>query len=171
MNGLFTLAGICTEVCATVVGGLLLAIVLFAINEYVIGLPNISGEWKAEINIRNTSYNPFRDLKINYTIHLLQKGLNIKGYGEKIMDVHPSGNQTVFETEKRVLIDIEGYFYRRYLGASTVTLQIKEFGTKRKTISTYQLKFRNDRLLVGKFVSTAANSQGEVVIQRDDKNI
>jgi len=87
---------------------------------------NLTGEWKTTIVIEKTSYNPFKDLrKIEYKLHLIQKGYELSGSGESKRH-KPDGTETVFiRVENRVNSDVDGYFERCYLGKSKVYFKHK----------------------------------------------
>ena len=157
---------ITVNVIGTIIGGILLTLILFLLNEYVFPKPNLTGEWKTIIEMKETSYNPFKDLKVEYKIHLIQKGYELSGSGEKIKDIKPDGSETTFIREKRVLIDIEGYFERKYFEKSKVYLNINEEGRKRETRATYILDFNHKNNLSGVFISTAGDASGDVSMDK-----
>jgi len=152
------------DIIGTIVGGLFLTLILFLLNEFVFPKKNLTGEWKTTIKIENTTYIPFKNLIIEYKIHLIQKGYELSGSGEKIKDIKPDGSGTVFLREKRVNIEIDGYFERRFLGKSKVYLNINEYGRKRETRATYILTFNGKNNLKGTFISTAADAGGIVIM-------
>jgi hypothetical protein len=150
------------NIIGTIFGGLLLTLILFLLNEYVFPKINLTGEWKTIVTIEETTYNPFRNLKVEYVIHLIQKGYELSGSGEKIKDIKPDGSETVFIREKRVLVDIEGYSERKFFGKSKVYLNISEEGRKRETRATYILEFNHNNDLSGVFKSTAGDASGKI---------
>lgn len=157
-----TLNDLGINVLGTILGGMLLTLILFLLNEYVFKKKNLSGEWNTVIKIEETSFNPFKDLQIEYKIHLLQKGYELSGSGEKIKDIKQDGSETVFEREKRVIILVDGYFERKYFAKSKIYLNINEEGRKRKTRATYTLTLKNDKNLEGTFITTAADASGKI---------
>ncbi|OAV63774.1 hypothetical protein Barb4_04738 [Bacteroidales bacterium Barb4] len=72
------------NVSATIVEGLDLTFILFLLNEYAFRKKNLSGEWNTKITTEKTSRNPYRNLSIEFKIHLIQKGYELVGSGEKI---------------------------------------------------------------------------------------
>lgn len=155
------------NVIGTIIGGLILTLILFLLNEYAFPKMNITGEWKTITIIEKTSYNPFKNLIVEYKIHLIQKGYELSGSGEKIKDIKPDGTQTVFIREKRVLIDIDGYFERQFFGRSKIYLNINEEGRKRETRATYILTVYSNKILEGTFISTAGDAQGKVKMSKE----
>jgi hypothetical protein len=155
-----------SEIIVTVVGGLILALLLFLLNEYVFKKANLTGEWKTTICITETTYRPYENLKIEYKVHLLQKGAELLGSGEKIKDIHTDGSETKFAADKRVQLDIDGYFEKKYFRKCKIYLQVNEAGRIRETRATYTLTFDNKNKMTGTFISTAANQKGLVEMVR-----
>jgi hypothetical protein len=151
---------------ATIIGGLILTLFLFLLNEYVFPKNNLTGEWKTSIKTEKTSYKPFENLTVEYKIHLIQKGYELNGSGEKIKDIKPDGTETVFLRENRVLIDIDGYYERKYFKKSKVYLNITEDGRKRETRATYFLTLNDDNNLKGSYISTAADASGQIIMEK-----
>lgn len=150
------------NILATIIGGLVLTLILFLLNEQIFPKMNITGGWVTKIKILNTKYKPFENLSIEYIIHLLQKGNEIIGSGEKVKDINPDGTETVFELEKRVRIEIKGYYQKKYFSPSKIYLNICEEGRKRESRYTYVLTLKRKNKVSGTFISTAANAQGVV---------
>jgi len=154
------------NIIGTIIGGLLFTLILFLLNEFIFPKNNLTGEWKTAIKIEKTSYIPFKDLTIEYKIHLIQKGYELNGSGEKIKDIKPDGKETVFLRENRINISIDGYFERKYIGKSIIYLNINEEGRNRKTRATYILTIKDKNYLVGTFISTAADASGKIIMRK-----
>lgn len=163
---LLNMCDLLLNVLGTIIGGLLLTFLLFILNEFVFRKTNLSGDWTATIEILSTIHNPYKNLKIVYQIHLLQKGYEISGTGEKIKDINKDGSVTNFEREKRVIINVEGYYERKYLAKSKLFLKITEAGRKRESRASYYLTIKGEKQLKGTFSSTAADSRGEVIMKK-----
>lgn len=154
------------NVIGTIIGGILLTAILFLLNEYVFPKKNLTGEWNTITETVKTSYKPFKNLKIEYKIHLIQKGYELSGSGEKIRDIKADGTETIFLREKRVIIEIDGYYERKYFGKSKIYFNINEEGRERKTRATYILTLKKHNKLVGEFISTAADSGGKIKMNK-----
>lgn len=126
----------------TIISGLILTFILFFINEVCFPKKNLSGEWEAKLNIVKTSYDNYKNLKLVYKIHLIQKGYELSGSGEKIKEISSDGNEIEFAAEKRVVINIEGYYQRNYIRKSLITLNIQERGRRRESRATYILFYK-----------------------------
>ena len=160
------LSNLLISTLGTLIGGLLLTMTLFLLNEYAFRKINLTGEWKASATTKQSSYKPFENLAIEYKIHLLQKGYDLSGSGEKIKETNGRREETVFKRENRILIRIEGYVERKYFRKSKIYLSIKEGGLNRETRATYFLTLNNTNSLDGSFTSTAADARGGVKLQR-----
>lgn len=163
------MALIVNEIIATIVSGIILTLILFLINEYLLPKKNITGDWDTRITIKNSAYNPYRDLKINYKIYLLQKGNEIIGSGEKISDILGNGEIKEFTGEDRTKLVLEGYYERNYLKKSKVFFKITEFGSKRESRAIYFLTVNDKNKLTGNFTTTAADSSGVILMKKNGK--
>lgn len=151
---------------SNLIGGVLFALLLFGLNEYVFGQINLTGEWNTTNKTTKTTYNPYSGMSVEYKIHLLQLGTQISGRGEKTKDLKADGSlHYEYPPEKRVELEIKGHFKRNYLSRSKLYLLIKEEGTKRNSSTSIVLTipiFKRTELN-GDFISTAANSRGTSV--------
>lgn len=154
------------DIITTVVSGLIFTLILFLFKEYLLPKKNITGEWETLLKVVETSYNPYRNLGIQFKIHLLQNGNEILGSGEKIKDLNPDGTETVFERSKRVKIEITGYYEKKYLRRSKVFFNVIELGRERESRSTYIIVVKNSKFLKGNFTSTAADSSGTIEMRK-----
>ena len=75
------------NIIETIISGLILTFILFFINEVGFPKKNLSGEQEAKLNIVKTSYDNYKNLKLVYKIHLIQKGYELSGSGEKIKEI------------------------------------------------------------------------------------
>lgn len=148
---------------SNLIGGAIFALLLFGLNEYVFRQKNLTGEWDTKNKTTKTAYNPHMKMTIEYKIHLLQLGTQISGRGEKIKDLKSDGSlHHEYPPEKRVELEIEGYYERNFLRRSKLYLLIKEHGTKRTSSTSIELTipiFKRTEL-IGNFISTASNSSG-----------
>lgn len=154
------------NIIGTIIGGLLFTLILFLLNEYIFRKNNLTGEWETAIEIDKTSHIPFKDLKIEYKLHLLQKEYELLGSGEKINETKPGGVKTAYLRKDRITNTVDGYYERKYLGKSTVYLNINERGKIRDTRATFVLSFKDKNNLEGTFISTAADASGKVKMKK-----
>lgn len=154
------------NVLGTIIGGLLFTFLLFLLNEYVFIKKNLTGEWKVIVKIEKSTELKYENLKIEFKFHLIQKGNEISGSGEKIKDVLVDGSQVLFTPDKRVNVEIDGFFERKFFGKSKIYLNIKEEGRIRKSRTTYSLKLTEKNKIEGVFISSSADSSGIVLMQK-----
>lgn len=161
----------CKSVLETLVGNFALTGFLIYYNEYLNPKKNISGAWETEITIEDTTYGKYKGVKIQYKIFLLQKGTEITGHGEKISDIDKERGLYEFEPEKRVHIDIQGYYERNYLKKSIVYFNIIEEGRLRNSTESCFLIVKTNSSLTGVYTTTAANASGKIVMQKNDQSL
>jgi hypothetical protein len=154
------------NVIGTIIGGLLLAALLFFISEHIFTLTNLTGEWEVITVTENTLYNPYKNLKLNYKFHLLQKGQEIIGSGEKIKETTAEGKTHEYPPEKRTFSEINGYYQRNIFSGDKVFLNIVEEGHVRQSRTTFILTITNKSNLSGLFTSTAADSKGKITLTK-----
>lgn len=152
------------NIASTILGGILLTLILFLLNEYVFRKKNFTGEWDVELTTHQTDYKKYQHMKLYYRVHLLQKGNELTGSGEKLKEILSDGKEMTYSEKSTVAIN--GYYERKYLGKSRIYLSLIEKGAKREYRTFYVLEISNNSKLIGKFSSTAANSKGEVTLIR-----
>ncbi|MFI4963582.1 MAG: hypothetical protein ACHP6H_06985, partial [Legionellales bacterium] len=135
-------------------------------NEFILPKTNITGEWKVNLLIEETSYNKYKGLGIEYKFHILQKGYEIIGTGEKIKDIYPDNKEYSFQRIKRVRINTTGFMDRKYLDKTKLYFNILEDGRIRPTSATFTLILIDENNMSGTFVSTSADSKGTVKFTR-----
>ena len=163
------IANIIANFCGSCLAGGIVLLGAFLINEKLYSL-DLTGIWETTLNI--TVSNTVKDYELKFTIHILQNGSQILGYGEKISEKPPEGTVYQYETSKRVIIDVNGTIDKKYFSKSSVSIVIKEHGRIRDSSTVYFLKYdRKTHKLEGKFSSTASNSSGSVKMTKYDRPI
>jgi uncharacterized membrane protein len=123
-----------------------------------IGKQYLTGTWTVVNTVRETSYQPFVNLRIGYRLIISQNGSNFTAEGEKL-----SENGRVLPMTRRTAIHLSGALEGESIVASFV-----EKGTRRQTNGRFVWKLDRERTLMkGTFVSTAANSSGTSVATRE----
>lgn len=157
---------IVVNIIGTILGGLALTLILFFINEFVFAKPNITGIWETKLLITNSTFKPHIGLNIEFTFHLVQKGFEISGSGEKTQETKPDGLTKVYERRVRPIISIDGYLERRYLRKSKLYLNIVENGEIRQSRTTYIMCLNAKNNITGISKSTASDSAGIITMLR-----
>lgn len=146
----------------TVIGGVIVAIVIFYANEDIFYVHNLTGEWRCQTVTIQSAYNPYRSMTLFYEFHFIQSGQKIEGSSEKIGERLYGGRIKNYPHRRRVLGKVSGYYQRNIFSNDVVFLQIVEKGQKRLSTTTFKVILKNNVFLKGKFNSTAASSSGSV---------
>jgi len=149
------------QILATVIGGLVLAFLFFVSREWIFPYPQFCGAWTSELTTHSSSYRPYDNMKVTYIVLLAQEGAHLSGTGEKVEDQTAEGTHR-YVGRHRVRIEISGYVTKRYLGTDEVTFHVTEFGKQRTSSTVHMLKPKSHDRLSGRFISTIADSTGEV---------
>ena len=150
---------------STVIGGIVLAIVLFLFREKFFPLRDISGKWNIRSHTKKTAYNPYQNMELRYIAMLMCEGTKISGTVEKVYE-NSSAGKLSYIGENRTLGEIDGSV-KRYFLKSRVNLHITEHGQRRDSTTIHNLVVERYGQMSGSFSSTAADSEGEVTWQRD----
>lgn len=145
----------------SIFAGIALTVFIFFLEEFIYRV-NLSGEWEVTEIISKTTWNPYKGFEVHFVYHLLQKGNEITGYGEKTWQNEGNGVVTEFKPENRVRVEIEGYIKKSYLRSTEINLLIYEYGRKRESSTTYLVKVISPTKVQGIYKSTAANASGPV---------
>lgn len=157
-----------TSILETIIGGLLITVILFLINEFIFNKIKLNGCWEVESLTEHTSYNPYGEIKLFHQFHLLQKNYDIFGSGEKYKEITKDGIIEEYEPKKRIEMEITGYYERNFFKKSIINLYLLETGEERRVRTSYTLIIINRNKLQGRFITTAANSSGTVKLKRID---
>jgi hypothetical protein len=143
-------------IAAVIIG----AIALFSADKFF-STPQLSGLWAFEIQVENTSYKPFKNLKVTYKVTLAQSGLSFSGTGEKYSEQLGGVEKlTEISGKNRTPISIEGSINKNFLSKDEVFLTISEEGTARKSSTFQRLIVNSEGQMAGMFESTIAENSG-----------
>lgn len=147
---------------ANIVSGVAVAVLFFIFSDFIFKLPNLQGHWNFKITVKDSAYNPYKELVVDYTALLWQQGNNIYGSGEKIKDKTKDGEERQYIGKNRARIKITGYVTKKYFSRSEILIHIEEINEQR-TSSTVHLLKKTKKQLNGSYISTIADSSGVVV--------
>jgi hypothetical protein len=145
----------------TVIGGLFLTVLYFALAQKLLRLPRLTGTWVLESAVSQTNYNPFRGMVLRYKILLLQDGTKLHGTAEKVYE--KSDKVRVFTGVNRTTATLDGALQKAYVGRSTIILHVAEKGEQRSFSWIMEARcrgFGRRMHLIGQFASTAGDSLG-----------
>jgi hypothetical protein len=112
---------------------------------------NLTGEWMITNTIVETSYHPYRDLRLGFRLVVQHDGSGFAGTGEKYLE-----NGRKISVAARTPIHIQG----RVAAGSVIEATFQEEGHARNTQGRFRLTMQDRQHLTGTFVSTAANARG-----------
>jgi hypothetical protein len=112
---------------------------------------NLTGTWTITNTVVETSYPPYRDLRLGFRLVIRQEGPLFTGAGEKYLE-----NGRTIPAAARRPIRIQG----RVMEGSVVEATFEEAGHARLTEGRFRLTPQDRQHLRGTFVSTAANARG-----------
>jgi len=112
---------------------------------------DLTGAWTITNTIVETSYPPYRDLRLGFRLVIRQEGLFFTGAGEKYLE-----NGRPIPAAARRPLRIQG----RVTEGSGVEAAFEEDGHARRTEGRFRLTPQDRQRLRGTFVSTAADARG-----------
>jgi hypothetical protein len=115
-------------------------------------VPNLSGNWQVINTVEQTSYEPYRNMEIGFTVAINQAGRDFTGTGEKI-----SENGRSLPAAGRTPISVKGT-----IDGDKVHATFSENGAVRRTNGQFVWRIdRGSGGLTGTFISTAARTRGK----------
>lgn len=154
-----------SDVAATIIGGVALAILFFLAKEKFLPLPKLSGCWYFEQATTNTAYKPYTGMVLRYVVMLCQEGNRVEGTAEKIYENSSTGKRE-FVGANRTRAIVSGYVEKKYLGKDKVYLHVVEDGHGRESTHFYDLTLMNADTMAGTFTSMVADQTGSAKCQR-----
>jgi hypothetical protein len=166
-GGYIDIQAMLANALGTIIGGLFLTVLYFALGQRILRPPRLSGVWVLESATSQSKYNPFKGMIVRYKILLLQDGTRLHGTAEKVYE--KSDGVREFTGVNRTTAMLDGTIHKVYLGRSTVVLHVVEEGDKRPfswIVEARSRRFGRRMHLTGQFSSTAADSSGTVALER-----
>ena len=150
------------DILATIIGGIILAILFFFFREKCFGLPEVNGKWHFCVETKETAYNPYKGMSLKYVAMLWLEGSKIHGTYEKIYE-HSSTGEREYIGNKRTRGIIEGNIEKKYFSKDKINLHLVEMGKQRTSTTTHSLTVHKiEKRLKGTFNSTVADQSGIV---------
>jgi hypothetical protein len=117
-----------------------------------VAVPNLSGNWQVINTVEQTAYEPYRNMKIGFTVAINQAGRDFTGTGQKI-----SENGRSLPAAGRTAISVKGT-----IDGDQIHATFSENGAARKTNGHFVWTIdKGSGGLIGTFVSTAAGARGK----------
>jgi hypothetical protein len=162
MSGNTTNKKIIRKILASILGLIGVAASVVALIQYYEEHPsnNISGEWTLINTIQQTTYRPYKGLRLSYKLFLSQEGNKFSGNGEKDKE-----NERYLDLIGRSPIKITGT-----INGSEVKATFNEQGLRRKTSGIFIWNIRSSGdTMIGRFSHSAANASGSSIVFRIPK--
>ena len=151
-----------TQTLSNIIGGIVLAVIIYLLGDIIFKISNINGCWYFRTTTNKSTLNSYNKMVLTYKVLIWMAGKNIHGTGEKIKEKTIGNDEINYVGPVRTQIIISGYLTKRYLLKDKIIIHIKEKGTVRDSSSIQTLTFKKNNL-IGKFISTAADSEGDVI--------
>ncbi len=153
-----------SDILATIVGGVALAILFFIAKEKLFPLPKLTGRWYLQQTTQNTAYNPYTGMVLRYVVMLWCEGNKIEGTAEKIYEKSSTGERSFVEKSRTRAI-VSGYVEKKYFGKDKIYLHVIEEGHGRESTHFYKLTVDSNDTMIGTFDSMVADQDGAVICQ------
>ena len=152
------------NVFSTLIGGILLTVLLFILKEKVFSPVPITGLWTFEVKVINSTRINFRGMTLIYLAMVRREGQSVLGRGEKVGEKLGAGKYVEYPMKTRKPFEIRGSIIKSYLtNNDEITLDLMEEGPLRNSITQQKLVYDSkNQVLIGRFISSAANSSGIV---------
>ena len=160
------LPSVLSNIVQGVIGGMVLALLFFVAREVWFPLPSVDGRWTVETHTTKTAYGPYQDMRVRYIALIWREGPVIKGTMEKVSEITTSRGTVPYIGEERTRGEIEGYIHKLYFSKDRVAFHIVEGGSERESTTLHDVTVADKDRMVGTFIATAADSEGDVVWQR-----
>ena len=154
------------NVVQSLVSGIILAFLFFVAREICFPLPSVAGRWTVEMHTTQTAYRPYEGMVVRYVAILWREGTTVKGTIEKTFEATSTDTATYIGAD-RTEGEIEGYIHKLYLSKDRIVLTIIEEGAVRESTHFHDLTVERADSMTGRFIATAADSEGEVIWRRN----
>lgn len=115
------------------------------------GPVNLTGEWRITNTVVETSYPPYRQLRLGFRLAVRHEGAAFTAAGEKYLE-----NGRPIPVAARSPIRLQG----RVRDGSVIEATFQEDGRARRVGGHFRLTLQDRGRLTGTFASTAANARG-----------
>lgn len=149
------------DLIATIVGGVILAVLFFLAKEKLFPLPKLTGRWYLEQTTQSTAYASYAGMVLRYVVMLWREGNRVEGTAEKIYENSSTGERT-FTGENRTRATVTGYVEKKYFGKDRIYLHVIEDGHGRESTTFYEITADCAETFHGNFSSMVADQNGTV---------
>ena len=155
-----------SDLIATVVGGVILAVLFFLAKEKLFPLTKLTGRWYLEQTTITTAHTPYAEMVLRYVVMLWREGNRVEGTAEKIYEKSSTGERS-FIGKNRTRATVTGYVEKKYFGKDRIYLHVIEDGHERESTTIYEINTDCVESFSGTFSSMVADQTGTVKWQYD----
>lgn len=162
---------------ANITAALIAAIIFFIFKEKIFKAPNLTGKFYLKLNILTTEYNPFKDMELQFILHLSSDNRRIIGGGEKVYEDSPNakiGAQVIhFQRNGKTPVSIEGSITKNIFSNDEINLLFHVHDKAGESTMIVVLKHPcticspNPQTIHGKFTWSASNKTGIATLSKE----
>ena len=121
-------------------------------------MPDLNGNWNVINTVEQTSYDPYKNMRVGFNVSINQNGKDFTGTGQKI-----SENGRSLPSTSRTPIVVRGT-----IAGDTIVATFSETGALRKTNGRFVWRIdRTSGALTGTFSSGAARTSGKSAARKE----
>jgi hypothetical protein len=154
---------------STVAGGVLLTLIFFFLREFIFSMPTLAGLWECEFVVLDSTYNPYKGMKITHEVVLLQNGAQLTGSGEKDREHSSLNGEMSYSGKGRTQVKVAGVIEKRFLRHDRIQIYWDDDGRMRKSAAFFELKTsgcKHQGDLSGTAYTAAGKCRGHVTWRR-----
>lgn len=163
---------------ANALSALSIGLIFFLLKEKLFSPPNLNGRFYLKLNVLETSYRPYREMELQFQLHISSGNKIVIGGGEKIYEKSPhstNGDQVIhFKGKYKTPIEIKGNIETKIFGPDKIYLFFKIFDTSRPSTmviileKSYRDCANKNKDLLGKYTWSVANKYGNATLSENN---
>lgn len=159
---------------------IVVAFLFFLLREKVFKIPDFGGRLYLRQITKETVYNPYKNMELQYVLSLRLDGSKVFGSAEKIYEDSSEGMKKKhvihYEGKNRTICIIEGSIQKKYLSFyDLLVFHSFEENENRKSTTYYSVRIYKRCYLFGElifkngyFISTIASQKGSIEVSFDE---
>lgn len=161
---------------SNIIAALIVALIFFILKEKIFKTPNLTGKFYLKLNVKETDYNQFKEMELQFIVHLSSDNKKIIGGGEKIYEDAPNaknGAQVIhYQTRHKTPVTIEGSITKNILSQDEINLLFKVHDNIRESTMIVSLNYpcsicnSNPNNIYGKFTWSASDKSGKATLSK-----
>lgn len=155
------------NILASIISAILITVIFTFWSDSEYKEYNLTGHWILKSIIKNSSLKAYKNMELDYYVHIIQSNDDIILKAEKIKEKTINGGVKEYYGENRTFLECKGRKKYNYFSKNKLVLNCKEIGKIRKSTIILDLEINQRDKIVGNFMSSASNSNGIIEIIRD----